>query len=547
MFIFRSFAALVVIALPSLWVSAQDQPVPTPPSSVTIDGQYPGGNIVVERIEGDQVVLRPDLRDTEGWWFYWNFRVRGAAGRTLTFRFTGQNPIGVRGPAFSTDRGATWAWLGADRVQDASFTYAFAESDDEVRFCFAIPYQQEQLDRFLALHRDNPSLSVKPLCETRQGRRVERIHIAGTGKEPAHRILLTARHHACESIASYALEGFLAATLADTEDGRWFRDNVEVLAIPFVDKDGVENGDQGKNRRPHDHNRDYGGESIYPTVAAIRSFVPGWSRGHLSMAMDLHCPWIRGPHNEVIYMVGKSDPLMWQRQSAFGNLLERVQRGPLKYRAADNLPFGQAWNTGANYGDHVSCSAWAGQLAGIGLATTFEIPYANAAGRVVDADAARAFGHDLMTAVRQYLSPPPDSTSAVDRGNRLAYLDEPANPYWPGLQRPRLITPQWIGEEDVKAAFVLAIDDMTDVGKYESFLRPILERLKKIDGRAPVSIMTKSIDPQLPQLQDWLEEGLSIETHTDRHPCPCLQGGSLAEAKATYDRCVDALSEIPNM
>jgi hypothetical protein len=204
-------------------------------------------------------------------------------------------------------------------------------------------------------------------------------------------------------MASYVLEGFLAAALDDTKDGRWFRDNVEVLAIPFVDKDGVEAGDPGKNRKPYDHNRDYKGESIYPSVAAIRSLVPFWSRGRLSVAIDLHCPWIRGPHNEVLYMVGQPDPAMWQRQVAFGKVLEEVQRGPLKYRTLDNLPFGQAWNTGKTYGSRMSCSMWAAKLQGIGLATSFEVPYANAAGRPVDADNARAFGHDLMRAVRLYL------------------------------------------------------------------------------------------------------------------------------------------------
>ena len=35
--------------------------------------------------------------------------------------------------------------------------------------------------------------------------------------------------------------------------------------------------------------------------------------------------------------------------------------------------------------------------------------------------------------------------------------------------------------------------------------RPILERLKQIDGRAPVSIMTVSVEPHDPQLQAWLK------------------------------------------
>ena len=140
------------------------------------------------------------------------------------------------------------------------------------------------------------------------------------------------------------------------------------------------------------------------------------------------------------------------------------------------------------------------------------------------------------------------STRALgdDTGNRLTYLDDFANPYCVHLRSPRLTTPQWIGEDEVQAAFILAIDDMRDVGKYETFLRPILQRLQEIDGRAPVSIMTTSIDPRLPHLQQWLDEGLSVEAHTYDHPCPCLQGGKLSTAKATYDSCIDLLATIPN-
>ena len=62
-------------------------------------------------------------------------------------------------------------------------------------------------------------------------------------------------------------------------------------------------------------------------------------------------------------------------------------------------------------------------------------------------------------------------------GNRLAYLDESANPYYVGRDFPRLITPQWVGEAGVEAVVVLAIDDMTDnPAKYEAYLRPILNR-----------------------------------------------------------------------
>ena len=80
---------------------------PASAETVRIDADFPGGNIIVERIEGNTIFLRPDQRDSSTWWFYWYFRVRGAAGRTLKFQFTGKNPIGTQGPAFSTDGGGT--------------------------------------------------------------------------------------------------------------------------------------------------------------------------------------------------------------------------------------------------------------------------------------------------------------------------------------------------------------------------------------------------------------------------------------------------------
>jgi putative membrane-bound dehydrogenase-like protein len=136
------------------------------------------------------------------------------------------------------------------------------------------------------------------------------------------------------------------------------------------------------------------------------------------------------------------------------------------------------------------------------------------------------------------------SAAAAGDGNRLTYLDE-NNPYYPNRSFPKLTTPMWVGEDGVEAVVIIAIDDMRGHEKWETFLRPILNRLKKIDGRAPVSIMTCQIDPKDPHLQTWLKEGVSLECHTIDHPCPLLKDGDFAKAKSTYDRCVDMMNEIP--
>src|SRR5262249_31765243 len=94
------------------------------------------------------------------------------------------------------------------------------------------------------------------------------------------------------------------------------------------------------------------------------------------------------------------------------------------------------------------------------------------------------------------IAAPPD-------GTRPTSLDD-VDPYYPHRDFPKLITPQWVGEPGVEAVVVLAIDDMRDPARYERYLRPILDRLKAIDGRAPVSIMTNQVNPKDPRLSAWL-------------------------------------------
>ena len=125
---------------------------------------------------------------------------------------------------------------------------------------------------------------------------MERIHAGSIAQEPRFRVLVTCRYHACEMMTNYFAEGMLESILGGSAAGAWFRKNVELLLIPFVDKDGVEDGDQGKNRIPVDHKSDR--EGIYPETAALRRFIPEWRNGKPLVDLDLHDPTMTG---QVIY------------------------------------------------------------------------------------------------------------------------------------------------------------------------------------------------------------------------------------------------------
>lgn len=367
---------------------------------VRIDADFPGGNIVVERVDGDQIFLHQDLRETAGDWFYWCFRVRGAEGRTLQFNFTKSAVMGARGPALSTDGGRTWQWLGTNVVAGKSFTHIFPADASEAFFSFAMPYTERNWLDFLARLGPHPALVLETLCQSRNGRNVELVRLGKVDGIPAHRVALTARHHACEMMASYALEGVIETVLAEDDTGGWLREHVEFMIVPFMDKDGVEEGLQGKNRLPHDPNRDYQGMPHYPSVKALKQRLPAWSDGKLRFALDLHCPYIRGAGSERIHFVGGPDLKQWARAGRFCAILARVQTGPLPYRPEDNIPHGKSWNTVV---EPKMFGRWAAGLPGVDFASTVELPYATARGAEVNAESARAFGHDLARAMREYL------------------------------------------------------------------------------------------------------------------------------------------------
>ena len=278
-----------------------------------VDTDLPAGNAVIEKIDGDTVRLRQNLRDSN-LWFYWAFRVKGAAGRTLKFEFTDKRwggPVGVRGPVVSTDGGKTFSYPLDGKSRTDGFTYNFGVDENDVRFYECHPYVRDNWDAFIAKHSASRGerFVVETLCRSRKGAEVPCARFGCIGRNPKFRIFMSARHHCSESVASWVLEGVAEAFLADDGLGFWLRENVELMMVPFVDYDGVLAGDQGKVRKPHDHNRDYS-EFLYPETKAITDWIAGHAGGRLDMFIDVHCPWIRGRYNEWVYTPWKDPKIL---------------------------------------------------------------------------------------------------------------------------------------------------------------------------------------------------------------------------------------------
>lgn len=287
---------------------------------------FVGGNIDVVSVSETEVHLKNEPRDTAGGWFYWAFCVEGAEGKTLSFCFDEPDRVGYYGAAVSRDL-RTWQWTNS--ACGEGFSYTFGPEDSRVYFAHHMLYHPARFADFCA----SCGLQIEPFCRSRKGREVPSVRF-GQGEQW---MVLTARHHACESTGNYVLEGVLSELLQRPIPG------FSVLCVPFVDFDGVLDGDQGKNRAPYDHNRDYNRKvpAIYPETAALRAFVDAH---HPAFAFDFHSPWHIGGENDKVFLPQQSF-LKKADLDRFGELFESVLTpGAMQYRHAADVGPNAGWN-----------------------------------------------------------------------------------------------------------------------------------------------------------------------------------------------------------
>ena len=426
------FGLLVAGAVGMLWAEDAER------SGIAVDNQIPGGNIELVSVKGDDVHVRNEMRDTEGWWFWWSFRVRGAAGRRLTFHFDkvrGWNEnVPNRGACVSLDRGGSWFYSEKEPFSPTAFTYTFPKDADEVWFSMSVPYGVREWEDFVRRHAGDAALKVSTLCKSRHGRDVPLVRIGSA--HARHRVFLSSRHHCAETTATFVLEGLLEGALAADETSAWLRDNVEIVAVPMMDLDGVIAGDQGKHRRPHDYNRDYT-EFIWPETRAVRDLLRD---GRETAAfIDFHCPHYNDPR---IHLMMRRHGRNEDNQRIFASLVEKNAAG-LQYFRKNDYPWGDFWNCDRLYATGNSSTLWATSLPGMRFSGCYEIPFADTRrdrtgrpGSPVTPANARAFGRSVAKSLREFLSDPkaaPILPPASPAGTVLFERKEvaPAGAAWP--------------------------------------------------------------------------------------------------------------------
>ncbi|MBQ9914618.1 MAG: hypothetical protein IJO50_00590, partial [Clostridia bacterium] len=306
------------------------------------------------------------------------------AGKTLTFHF-GQSRLGYYGPAVSHDL-KTWHWLYEDsaRMDDDFFSYTFSEDEDRVYFAHHMLYHPPRFYEFA----EKKNLTIETLAISKKGRDIPYF----TFGEGDKWVVLTSRHHCCESTGSYVLEGVLDELLENPLPGYRF------ICIPFMDYDGVVDGDQGKNRQPHDHNRDYviGEKPLYETTAFLREFA---ETHNVVYAFDFHAPWHRGGQNDLIYIVQDREDKV-PALVRFGKELEKAFTPDcFPYRQSNDFPPNFEWNLSSSPDN----AAFFNQLPTVDIALPWETPFSGNPETPMTVEKCLAQGRAFVNAFKNYL------------------------------------------------------------------------------------------------------------------------------------------------
>lgn len=231
-------------------------------------------------------------------WF--NFQLTGLGGRAVRFVWDcADSYLGAPAqldrdrPALRVDE-ADWARVAEVEALDTpdgrrQLVFRTPGPCDTVQAAFCYPYGPDDLKATLDELGDAWQTTVIGL--TGEGRELTRLRLSGDVEGIRPGLYLTARQHCGETPGGLALDGLLRFLAGDTPQAVRFREEFDCWIVPFVDMDGVINGDYGKDSLPWDFNRAWEALAMRPEVHAIQRDMQRFAaRANPRLALDLHGP-----------------------------------------------------------------------------------------------------------------------------------------------------------------------------------------------------------------------------------------------------------------
>jgi hypothetical protein len=320
-----------------------------------VSSNFPGGSAKVLNLDSASNTVHITLAGDpkRGWPCWWYFRLDGVdtnqpvvlevtANRevvqTDTPGKTGRLPAGMSLPdqaACSMD-GTNWEHTAKGERHGNQAVYHINTTSSTLWLASGPPFTLKDADQLIQKACDLcPCAKSFALAHTRGGRPVPGVRISQPGATdgPRFRVWIQARQHAWESGSSWITRGFLEWLVSNDPAAESLRRKADIVVIPIMDVDSVEQGQGGKAQIPHDQNRDWTSEPYFPEVrAGMKELSTLAKADQLDLFLDLHNPSF---NDRTIFFYIPPLPLRFpERVTNEDNFLKLAQEqmtGPFPY------------------------------------------------------------------------------------------------------------------------------------------------------------------------------------------------------------------------
>lgn len=279
------------------------------------------------------------------------------------------------------------------------FTHPGGAQRVTAAFCY--PYGPQDLEATLAETGSAWERSV--IGVTGQGRPLPRLRLAHpapseASQRPLPGLYLLARQHAGETPGSWVLDGILRFLASDEPEPRELGEALDVWVVPFVDLDGVVNGDYGKDALPWDFNRAWEPMPMRPEVQAIqRDLLRFATLATPRLVIDLHAPGHSTP--DLYVQLPREQRPAPQQQAAlrFAELMADHWPDLDPKSLARPTRYSSRWNALATVG------TWVWDYLEETVEVTVETSYQSLAGRPLDPHGYREVGCGIALTAATWL------------------------------------------------------------------------------------------------------------------------------------------------
>ena len=251
---------------------------------ISIDTHIPSGNILYDHIGNDGTVHLNLNKEFNLFthWFYFKVLVDKIARKRLTFSIDNASESSFANgwqnyAPFESLDGINWKRISQGNLKGSSFSFNVDEYDDEFFLSWYLPYTIDKYQSWIDQISNSNLLTVSASNDSPD------YIIAGDKSKPA--IVIVARQHPGESMASFVTEGFVHSLINNNQRADKFLEKYSLIIFPLLNKSGVTKGFHRVNENGKDLNRSWNSNEI-DEIKFVKNQLATFSDIH--SIIDLH-------------------------------------------------------------------------------------------------------------------------------------------------------------------------------------------------------------------------------------------------------------------